>query len=216
MQNFTLSKVIIAMLICYSSISAEIVAPGNRPIPPDHHALTHATVITKPGFTLKDATVIINNGRIISVTKTSKPPETARVWDMSGHTIYAGFIDPYVTNVKPISTTMTQSISGNEVTAAGKPGFFGTIGNELDPGQIGPGSGLSSIKPEFNVTDNLSPKTDTYESHRKQGFTAIALTPGNGIIRGQSALLSLKKDSPNQIVIKPHLFQHIAFDSKAF
>ena len=196
-------------------ITAEIVTPGNHPIPPDHHALTNAKVIIKPGTTLNDATVVINNGRIISVTENGKPPKTARVWDMRGHTIYAGFIDPYVTEVKPISTTMTQRISGNEATAAGKPGFFGTAGNELDPGQTGPGAGLSTITPDFHIVDSLSPKTDTYESHRKEGFTTIALAPSNGIIRGQSALLSLKNDSPNQIVIKPHLFQHIAFDTRA-
>ena len=196
-------------------ITAEIVTPGNHPIPPDHHALTNAKVIIKPGTTLNDATVVINNGRIISVTENGKPPKTARVWDMRGHTIYAGFIDPYVTEVKPISTTMTQRISGNEATAAGKPGFFGAAGNELDPGQTGPGAGLSTIIPDFHIVDSLSPKTDTYESHRKEGFTTIALAPSNGIIRGQSALLSLKNDSPNQIVIKPHLFQHIAFDTRA-
>ena len=196
-------------------IAAEISPPGNRPIPPDHHALTNAKVIIKPGTTLNDATVVINNGRIISVTENGKPPKTARVWDMRGHTIYAGFIDPYVTDVKPISTTMTQRISGNEATAAGKPGFFGAAGNELDPGQTGPGAGLSTITPDFHIVDSLSPKTDTYESHRKEGFTTIALAPSNGIIRGQSALLSLKNDSPNQIVIKPHLFQHIAFDTRA-
>ena len=196
-------------------ITAEIVTPGNHPIPPDHHALTNAKVIIKPGTTLNDATVVINNGRIISVTENGKPPKTARVWDMRGHTIYAGFIDPYVTDVKPISTTMTQRISGNEATAAGKPGFFGAAGNELDPGQTGPGAGLSTITPDFHIVDSLSPKTDTYESHRKEGFTTIALAPSNGIIRGQSALLSLKNDSPNQIVIKPHLFQHIAFDTRA-
>ena len=196
-------------------ITAEIVTPGNHPIPPDHHALTNAKVIIKPGTTLNDATVVINNGRIISVTENGKPPKTARVWDMRGHTIYAGFIDPYVTDVKPISTTMTQRINGNEATAAGKPGFFGAAGNELDPGQTGPGAGLSTITPDFHIVDSLSPKTDTYESHRKEGFTTIALAPSNGIIRGQSALLSLKNDSPNQIVIKPHLFQHIAFDTRA-
>ena len=196
-------------------ITAEIVTPGNHPIPPDHHALTNAKVIIKPGTTLNDATVVINKGRIISVTENGKPPKTARIWNMSGHTIYAGFIDSYVTNVKPISTTMTQRISGNEATAAGKPGFFGAEGNELDPGLTGPGAGLSTIRPEFHVVDSLSPKTDTYESHRKEGFTTIVLAPSNGIIRGQSALLSLKNDSPNQIVIKPHLFQHIAFDTRA-
>ena len=214
-QNPTLIIVIITKLISSLSISAEIVAPGNLPIPPDHHALTHATVVTKPGITIKNATIVLNNSRIVSVTENGEPPETARIWDMRGHTIYPGFIDPYVTDVKPISTTMTQRISGNEFTATGKPGFFGTIGNEIDPGNIGPGAGLSTIKPDFDVTDNLSPKTDTFEAHRKQGFTAIVLTPGNGIIRGQSALISLKNDSPNKIIIKPHLFQHIAFDSKA-
>ena len=215
MHNPTSNIVIIAFLIGCIPITAEIVTPGNHPIPPDHHALTNAKVIIKPGTTLNDATVVINNGRIISVTENGKPPKTARVWDMRGHTIYAGFIDPYVTDVKPISTTMTQRISGNEATAAGKPGFFGAAGNELDPGQTGPGAGLSTIIPDFHIVDSLSPKTETYESHRKEGFTTIALAPSNGIIRGQSALLSLKNDSPNQIVIKPHLFQHIAFDTRA-
>ena len=172
--------------------------PRNRPVPPGHHALTHATVVTKPGVKIEDATVVIHNGRIVSVTKTGEAPDTARIWDMSGMTLYAGFIDPYVTDAKPLSTTMTQSITGMEATAAGKPGFFGTTGNERDPGQTGPGSGLSTMKPDFHVADNFSPKRDTYDEYRKQGFTAVALTPSSGIVRGQSALISLGQGSPNE------------------
>ena len=41
------------------------------------------------------------------------------------------------------------------------------------------------------------------------------LTPASGIIRGQSALISLGQGSPNRLVIRPHLFQHIVFDTKA-
>ena len=194
---------------------AEIVAPGNRPVPPGHHALTHATAVTKPGVKIEDATVVIHNGRIVSVTKQGEAPDTARVWDMSGMTLYAGFIDPYVTDAKPLSTTMTQSITGREATAAGKPGFFGTTGNERDPGQTGPGSGLSTMKPDFHVADEFSPKRDTYDEYRKQGFTAVALTPSSGIVRGQSALISLGQGSPNELIIKPNLFQHIVFDPQA-
>ena len=194
---------------------AEIVAPGNRPVPPGHHALTHATVVTKPGVKIEDATVVIHNGRIVSVTKQGEAPDTARIWDMSGMTLYAGFIDPYVTDAKPLSTTMTQSITGREATAAGKPGFFGTTGNERDPGQTGPGSGLSTMKPDFHVADEFSPKRDTYDEYRKQGFTAVALTPSSGIVRGQSALISLGQGSPNELIIKPNLFQHIVFDPQA-
>ncbi|MFQ3169646.1 MAG: imidazolonepropionase-like amidohydrolase, partial [Limisphaerales bacterium] len=204
-----------ALLAMFQPANAEILPPGNRPLPPGHHALIHATVVVKPGVTIDDATVIIRDGRIQAVTEKGQTPDTAREWDMTGLTLYAGFIDPYVTEAKPISTTMTQSITGTGATAAGKPGFFGAPGNELDPGTTGPGSGLSTMKPEHDVTEAFSPKPGTYEALRAQGFTAAVLTPSNGIIRGQSALISLGQGSPNQLVIKPQLFQHIVFDTNA-
>ena len=203
------------LLSLTSPTAAEILPPGNRPLPPGHHALIHAKVVVKPGVTIDNATVIIRDGRIEKVTEKGDAPDTAREWDMTGLTLYAGFIDPYVTEAKPISTTMTQSITGTGATAAGKPGFLGAPGNELDPGTTGPGSGLSTMKPEHDVTEAFSPKPDSYEALRAQGFTAAVLTPANGIIRGQSALISLGQGSPNQLVIKPQLFQHIVFDSKA-
>ncbi|SVB77807.1 uncharacterized protein METZ01_LOCUS230661, partial [marine metagenome] len=212
-----LSQVItIAVFLSLTSpTNAEILPPGNRPLPPGHHALIHAKVVVKPGVTINGATVIIRDGRIQAVTENGQTPETAREWDMTGLTLYAGFIDPYVTEAVPISTTMTQSITGTGATAAGKPGFLGAPGNELDPGSTGPGSGLSTMKPEHDVTETFSPKTDSYETLREQGFTAAVLTPANGIIRGQSALISLGQGSPNLLVIKPQLFQHIVFDTKA-
>ena len=215
MSKLSHSLAATALLAMFQPANAEILPPGNRPLPPGHHALIHATVVVKPGVTITDATVIIRDGRIQAVTEKGQAPDTAREWDMTGLTLYAGFIDPYVTEAKPISTTMTQSITGTGATAAGKPGFLGAPGNELDPGMTGPGSGLSTMKPEHDVTESFSPKPDTYEALRAQGFTAAALTPANGIIRGQSALISLGQGSPNQLVIRPQLFQHIVFDTKA-
>ena len=204
-----------ALLAMFQPANAEILPPGNRPLPPGHHALIHATVVVKPDVTITNATVIIRDGRIQAVTEKGQAPDTAREWDMTGLTLYAGFIDPYVTEAKPISTTMTQSITGTGTTAAGKPGFLGSPGNELDPGTTGPGSGLSTMKPEHDVTEAFSPKPDTNQALRAQGFTAAVLTPAKGIIRGQSALISLGQGSPNQLIIKPLLFQHIVFDTKA-
>ena len=71
------------------------------------------------------------------------------------------------------------------------------------------------MEPEHDVTEAFSPKPDSYETLRAQGFTAAVLTPTIGIIRGQSALISLGQGSPNLLVIKPQLFQHIVFDTKA-
>ncbi|MDP7177718.1 MAG: amidohydrolase family protein [Verrucomicrobiota bacterium] len=215
MSKLSRSLTMAALLAVLQPIRAEILPPGNRPLPPGHHALIHAKVVIKPGLTIDDATVVIRDGRIESVTEKGDTPDSAREWDMSDLTLYAGFIDPYVTEAKPVSTTMTQSITGTGATAAGKPGFLGVPGNELDPGTSGPGSGLSTMKPEHDVTEAFSPKPDTHQALRAQGFTAGVLIPANGIIRGQSALISLGQGSPNQLVIKPQLFQHIVFDTKA-
>ena len=208
-------SIAIGLLAALSVANADILPPGNRPLPPGHHALINATVIIKPGVSIKNATVVIRDGRIQSVNEKSKPPASARKWDMSGLTLYAGFIEPYATEAKPISTTMTQSITAIGATAAGKPGFLGTPGNEMDPGVTGPGSGLSTMKPEHDVTTAFSPKPDTHQSLREQGFTAAVLAPDVGIIRGQSALISLGQDSPNRLIIRPRVFQHIVFDTKA-
>ena len=215
MSKLSRSLTTAALLAVLQSVRAEILPPGNRPLPPGHHALIHAKVVVKPGVTIDDATVIIRDGRIETVTEKGDTPDSAREWDMTGLTLYAGFIDPYVTEAKPVSTTMTQSITGAGATAAGKPGFLGAPGNELDPGTSGPGSGLSTMKPEHDVAAAFSPKPDTHEALRAQGFTAAVLTPASGIIRGQSALISLGQGSPNLLVIRPHLFQHIVFDTKA-
>ena len=215
MSKLSLSLAATALLTTLQTANAEILPPGNRSLPPGHHALIHATVVVNPDVTIADATVIIRGGRIQAVTEKGPAPDTAREWDMTGLTLYAGFIDPYVTEAKPISTTMTQNIAGAGATAAGKPGFLGAPGNELDPGLTGPSSGLSSMKPEHDVSSSFSPKPDSYEALRAQGFTTASLTPANGIIRGQSALISLGQGSPNQLIIRPQLFQHIVFDTKA-
>ena len=90
------------LLSLNSPTEAEILPPGNRPLPPGHHALIHAKVAVKPGVTIDNATVIIRDGRIQAVTENGQAPESAREWDMTGLTVYAGFIDRYVTDAKPI------------------------------------------------------------------------------------------------------------------
>ena len=59
-------------------------------------ALTNATVHVKPGETLAGATVVIRDGRIVSVTPGGTPPPGANVRDCANLHIYAGFIDPYI------------------------------------------------------------------------------------------------------------------------
>src|SRR4051812_35879394 len=81
---------------CFAAFADELLPPGFRPLPPGVHALVGGKVFVKPGEAIESATVIIRDGFIEKVGKDLAAPADARVWDMRGMTIYAGFIDPYL------------------------------------------------------------------------------------------------------------------------
>ncbi|MFY9256631.1 MAG: hypothetical protein WAO83_24470, partial [Fuerstiella sp.] len=65
---------------------------GLRENKPNVWALQHATVVVRPGHTIDDATVVVRSGKIASVAKGGPVPTDARAIDLSGKTIYPGFI----------------------------------------------------------------------------------------------------------------------------
>jgi hypothetical protein len=83
-------------LFSLPAFGADILPPGHRPIPPAVHALVGGKVVVKPGQIMDGATIVIRDGFIQAVGSDLTPPADARVWEMKGATIYAGFIDPYL------------------------------------------------------------------------------------------------------------------------
>lgn len=195
----------------------EILPPGFRPLPNGVHALVGGTVVTRPGESLDGATVVIRDGFIQAVGKDVAAPADARVWDMKGLTIYAGFIESYLplnqTN-QPIATGDTQPISQPSL-ASGGVNFFGAPGQRPDPGRTGPGYGVAKVTPETRAVRGFSPDKKAIESLRELGFTTAVIAPARGIIRGTSALVGLAEGDPNELVVKPDVFQHIAFETHA-
>lgn len=201
--------------------------PGFRPVPPGTHALVGARVFTQPDTSFSNATVVIRDGRIAAIGPEVTPPADARVWDLSGRTVYAGFIDPYLalgsTN-RPVRIGNDGSRSaragGSDArateTGAGGYRFFGVPGQESDAGAPGPGYALSSVTPQHRVADTYSPDSKQLESLRELGFTAGNIVPTRGIVRGQSALVTLGTGSPNEALLTPDTrtgtAQHIAFE----
>jgi len=197
------------------AIGAELLPPGFRPRPLGVHALVGGKVVTKPGETLDDATIIIRDGFIEAVGKNISPPADARVWDAKGLTIYAGFIEPYLTlgsTNSPISTTDSEPVGANSF-AAGGVNFFGAPGQKTDQGQRGPGYQVAKVSPEFRAVRGYSPDKKTITPLRELGFTTAIIAPTRGIVRGTSALVALAEENPNELILKPDVFQHIAFET---
>ena len=196
-----------------ASPETEILPPGYRPIPPGAHALVGAQVVTKPGTLLTNATIIIRDGFFETVAADAKVPADARVWDMKGLTVYAGFIDPYLTlgskaPEKPATPT-EEDESRTDFSAGGGIKFFG-----LPPQQreiAGPGYEVAQVTPERRVAQTFAPDPKSLEKLRELGFTSGNIVPEKGIIRGTSAFASLGEMEANRAVIKPDVFQHITF-----
>jgi imidazolonepropionase-like amidohydrolase len=198
-----------------TNVAAELLPPGFRPSPLGVHALVGGKVVIKPGEALDSGTIVIRDGLIQAVGTNVAVPDDARVWDLKGQTIYAGFIEPYLildsTNA-PVSTSDSMPISQATLTSGGFK-FFGAPGTKTDAGKPGPGYALGKITPDFRVARNFSPKDKSLAPLRELGFTAAVVAPAKGIIRGTGALVALADEDPNKAILKPDVFQHIAFET---
>src|ERR1017187_2153217 len=209
------SCLLLLCLFASVAVGSEILPPGYRPLPLGVHALVGGKVVVKPGEVLDSGTIVIRDGLIQAVGKDISVPADARVWDMKGATIYAGFIDPYLVlsaSNSPVSTAYVEPNSAASLTSGGVK-FFGAPGAKTDMGNSGPGYEIARITPEFRAVEKYSPDDKTLSQLREAGFTVGLIAPARGIIRGSSALVALADENPNAIILKPDVFQHITFEA---
>ncbi len=218
MMSFSKSLAVAAavtyLLANCAAAESELLPPGYRPLPLGVHALVGGKVVIKPGSTLEHGTIVIRDGFIQAVGADIPVPADARVWDMKGMTIYAGFIEPYlVLNASnpPINTSATEPISSHTFASDGVK-FYGAPGDQTDMGTRGPGYEVAKITPQIRAVEAYSPQEKALAPLRELGFTVGVIAPAKGIIRGTSALVALADEDPDKAVIKPDVFQHIAFE----
>ena len=196
---------------CAFGESPDLGFPGDRPNPLDAHALTGAKVVTKPGESLDNATILVRGGRIEAVGKKVKVPTDARIWNLKGKTIYAGFVDAYLTLGENRGKAL---ILGHEahLEATASLSFHGAPKVSKDPGNVGPGHEIDRVTPEHRAATSFAPKEDDLKKFREIGFTAGNVAPAKGIFRGTSALTLLKAGDPNRAILLPEVAQCVVFD----
>ena len=204
---------VVLILFAFVGPAAEIRPPGHTPLPYGAHALMGGRVVVKPGLVVEGATVLIRNGRIQDVLPKEKKgiPADARVWDMQGKTIYAGFIDPYLSlgenKATPVSNRWIVPIEARAGIS-----FKGVPTTREDLGGKGPGYEIAEIHPQQQVSDGFTPNAKAFAELRELGFTAANFIPNKGIIRGSSALALLGDGDPNQLLLRPQTLQHMALE----
>ena len=148
------------------------------------HALTNARVVVEPGRVLDDATVVIRNGIIQSVG-TGDAPAGARVWELSGHTVYPGFIDAHA------------DLGMSEVP---------------EGGDVGPTHWNPQVRAWYHTGATLTDDEARRAALRSQGFGAALAVPKQGLFRGEAALIDLGDEGVRDRILRPGLVQAVGFD----
>ncbi len=171
---------------------------GLRENPPKVFAFTNAKIVQAPGKVIDKGTVVIRNGIIEAVGTNVQIPSDAQVIDLSGKILYPGFIDLYTNYGMPKPAERARS-------------------EEQQPQQpevkkAGAGNWNPNVLSHNLAVEKFSPDPKEAEKLRAQGFTVVLSVPREGIFKGRSALVMLADGkSPNDVVIKPIVAQHIAF-----
>jgi imidazolonepropionase-like amidohydrolase len=147
------------------------------------HALVGARVVVAPGRVLNDATVVVRDGLIESVGSGS-PPAGARVWDLSGRTVYPGFIDAHA-----------------------------DLGMDDVPvdGDVGPTHWNPQVRAYFSTSSDLQDDPDRRSALRSIGFGTALAVPRLGIFRGHAAVIDLSDGNVRERIVRPNLVQSVSF-----
>lgn len=187
-----------AMVACLLSASTTFAAAatregtapqaGIRSNPTTVIALTGGRVHTQPGRVIEDATVVIRDGLISAVGQDVEIPSGARVWELAGRNVYAGFIE-----------SRSEMGVPEDAEAKGRSTF---------------GAWNAKVTPERSTADTAEWSADAAKALRELGFTSALVTPRQGVFRGSSSLVSLGSAASMQDATLLHpIHQHLAFEN---
>ena len=192
-------------------------APGLRDNTPRWHALTGARLVVAPGQVIENGTLVMRDGVITAVGAALPAPAGARVWNLSGRTVYAGFLDLNSTVGVPASLLPDPKAvapSGDDDDAQ-DPALSPSQARPRTPTQRSLSASNVLMRPEQDVAQQLQWPSAAAKAARQIGFTAVLASPGVGVFRGQSALIALANPegaSARTAVLTPRVAQHLAFE----
>jgi imidazolonepropionase-like amidohydrolase len=161
----------------------------------DTYAITNARIVTVSGPVIERGTVVVRNGLIAAAGANVNAPPDARVIDGTGLTVYPGLIDSYTNLALPEAAPSPSPGSSPPRPAAPGP-------NSTQP----PG-----LQPEVMVEDVIRPGGHEIEASRNIGITTALTSPRTGIWMGQSALINLAGETPQQMIVRSPVAMHVGF-----
>jgi imidazolonepropionase-like amidohydrolase len=163
----------------------------------DTYAITNARIVTVSGPVIESGTVIIRDGLIAVVGASVTPPPDARIIDGTGLTVYPGIIDASSTLGIPRPSPSPAAGGG------GGGGGFAVLFGQNAPSATSPNSTqLPGMQPEILASDIIRPGGTEIEAARNAGITTAQTAPRGNVFLGQSAVINLAGDTPQQMIVR--------------
>ncbi|HYY57027.1 MAG TPA: amidohydrolase family protein [Pyrinomonadaceae bacterium] len=167
----------------------------------DTYAITGARIVTVSGPTIERGTVVIRDGLIVDVGANVNAPADARIIEGAGLTVYPGLIDSNTSLGIPPPPPRSSPTASRPTASAQAPSNLSSPNSTQPPG----------LQPELLAADQIRAGGEQIESARSAGVTAALSVPREGILMGQSALINLAGETPQQMIVRSPVALHVGF-----
>ena len=191
MKSFKQLIFFIVLFFCFKNIKAQETntVNGVSDIRSGSYAFTNATIVKDAQTIIKNATLVIKKGLVVSITEGSAAPADAIVINCNGRFIYPSFIDIY---------------SDYGVTTPQRQGrgfdFFAPA--QFNTNTKGAFGWNQAIKSEVNAANIFNADEGKAKSLRDIGFGVVLTHQKDGIARGTGSLVTLADKKENLTMLK--------------
>lgn len=162
-----------------------------------HYAITGVDVQVNPKTLIEDATLVIKEGRVVSVKSGSNIPDGAVEVNMEEMMVYPAFIDIYSNYGTAEYKKSDQGWDDPQIFTSPKEGAY---------------AWNDALMPEHHNYMGISGNKKEAEKYRKMGFGAVVSHRMDGIVRGTGATVLLSDESENQILVNSKTAAFFSFD----
>ena len=159
-------------------------------------AFTNATIYVTPTEVIKKGTLLIKDGKVVSVGKSVKIPKGTSTTDLEGKTIYPSFIDIY-SDFGISKPKRSSSNSRSTQYDASREGYYWN----------------DHIRPDTNPIESFNFDNKKAKELLEAGFGAVNTHLQDGIIRGNGLLIALNPNSSNAYrILDTKSAQYLSFN----
>ncbi len=199
MQITKFPVLLLVLLLNIVRVDAQATYPLNDVANPKEgcYAFINATIVKDAQTTIKDATLVIRQGKIESAGAGVVVPKDAVVIDCKGKYIYPSFIDVYSDYGTQAATRGGFNFGGQSQMLSNTKGAYGWN---------------QAIKSEVDVSKIFAVNESRAKELRGIGFGAVNTLQMDGISRGTSSLVSLANEKENKVMLKERASAGYSFD----